>query len=419
MDDLSDAIPEVQLGALSDADQDMFLAAFARQQAATAELMRLAAKAIDDAPMSEKEFAGDDLALLMNVHPRTGQAFAVRSSLACGFPELMQEMEAGHLTDRHVHAAVDELHRCLGERADRLHVLEQVLERCREKVTRGGEWPRPGELARMIRRAALLLDLEAAQRRKEEMVLDRQVISFLMPDGGGGLSVTGPAEQVGLMVDAIRARADADRTAGDTRSLAQREYDATFALLTGLDPATPGRAYEAQVLVPFTTAAGGDLELAELPGHGPVLPSTARALLEQAPRLRRVCVDAATGEVLAVDDATPNTPEALARMATDPVQLRDLSTHAYRPTVALVRHVGVRDLVCRFPGCTTTAPWTDLDHRTPWPAGPTDEPNLHCLCRHHHRAKQSGLFTVTAEPDGTTVWTTRDGRRYRRPPPTW
>jgi hypothetical protein len=30
---------------------------------------------------------------------------------------------------------------------------------------------------------------------------------------------------------------------------------------------------------------------------------------------------------------------------------------------------------------------TDLDHCTPWPAGPTGCDNLCCLCRRHHRLK--------------------------------
>lgn len=75
------------------------------------------------------------------------------------------------------------------------------------------------------------------------------------------------------------------------------------------------------------------------------------------------------------------------------------------------------DRTCQFPGCTTQARWCDLDHRDPWQhGGPTAEHNLHCLCRHHHRAKQH-YFTVTIEPDGTTIWTTKDGHQYRRPPP--
>ena len=65
----------------------------------------------------------------------------------------------------------------------------------------------------------------------------------------------------------------------DTRCKAAREFNLFIELLTG--SATPG-TWHASVLVPFHTATGGDLELADLPGLGPVLPSTARALLQRA-----------------------------------------------------------------------------------------------------------------------------------------
>jgi hypothetical protein len=121
--------------------------------------------------------------------------------------------------------------------------------------------------------------------------------------------------------------------------------------------------------------------------------------------------------VLTVDDGLPNTPEALASLRLAPVVLRDLSSPAYRPTVRAARHVQARDQACRFPGCTTRASRSDLDHVLPWPLGPTDPRNLHSLCRHHHRAKQSGLFTVKRAVDGSTLWTTRNGRVFRSPPP--
>lgn len=72
-----------------------------------------------------------------------------------------------------------------------------------------------------------------------------------------------------------------------------------------------------------------------------------------------------------------------------------------------------------FPGCTLPGKYCDVDHREPWPHGPTDAQNTQCLCRRHHRAKQS-YFTVTVDPEnGDTIWTAPDGRQYRRPPPTY
>jgi hypothetical protein len=183
--------------------------------------------------------------------------------------------------------------------------------------------------------------------------------------------------------------------------------------------------------MPVSVAAGGELELAEIPGLGPVLPSTARELLAQADTVQRITVDATTGQVLTVDDPVPGpaqtvepaAPEPavqvlLEQFTDEPVVIRDLSTEAYRPPDRLRRHVERRDRTCTFPGCTVPGERCDGDHREPWPHSPTSDTNCHCLCRRHHRAKQA-YFTVSVDEDGSTVWTTPDGHTYRRPPPTY
>jgi hypothetical protein len=168
-------------------------------------------------------------------------------------------------------------------------------------------------------------------------------------------------------------------------------------------------------VVPFSTATGGDLELAELPGYGPILPSTARELLQQASSLSQLAVDP-DGVVIAVGDPIrlqrDDVREALLAM-TVPPQPRVLSTAGYRVPSRLARQVKARDRTCVFPGCHRRV--TDTDHRIPWPLGPTHPDNLQCLCRRHHRAKQA-LFEVTLHPDGTTTWTTRGGWQFHRRP---
>jgi antitoxin (DNA-binding transcriptional repressor) of toxin-antitoxin stability system len=278
--------------------------------------------------------------------------------------------------------------------------------------------------------------------------------------GAATLTIEGPQACIGQMHEAIRARADAlGRLPGDTRSLAQRMHDAAYELLTvdaeGGPSAVPAvgedgqpvtltvRGVQVALVMPVSVALGGELELAEIPGLGPVLPSAARELLAQADTVQRVTVDATTGQVLTVDNPVPGpshrqpsapdtrepaqtepptVPEQtrvlLEQLVTEPVVIRDLSSQAYRPPDRLRRHVARRDRTCAFPGCTVPGERCDLDHREPWPHGRTSEANCHCLCRRHHRAKQS-YFTVTVDPNGCTVWTTPDGRQYRRPPPTY
>ena len=86
----------------------------------------------------------------------------------------------------------------------------------------------------------------------------------------------------------------------------------------------------------------------------------------------------------------------------------------YTPSAALDRYVRLRDRTCRFPGCNRPAEFTDIDHREAFAAGGrTTADNLHCLCRHHHRLKHEGNWTVHRNPDGSQTWTSPTGRQYR------
>ena len=71
-----------------------------------------------------------------------------------------------------------------------------------------------------------------------------------------------------------------------------------------------------------------------------------------------------------------------------------------------------------FPFCTRRARRADLDHRVPWPDGPTSSANLAPLCRTHHRMKTFAGWTY--EPAATTehgvptafTWTSPSGDRF-------
>jgi hypothetical protein len=89
----------------------------------------------------------------------------------------------------------------------------------------------------------------------------------------------------------------------------------------------------------------------------------------------------------------------------------------YEPSAALARFVRARDQHCQHPGCGMPASRCDLDHITPWPAGPTTAGNLVALCRHHHRLKHSPRWTLTKTPNGTLEWTTPSGRTIQVEPP--
>ena len=494
---------------------EQFAAVFAVSQQELARLMRLAAGMAAALPEHQREFVADDLALVMNVHPRTAVTFTHRA-VAADRLGLLAAMEAGELTDRHLAAVIDEVERWApDDETMQAQVVARVLDWLRTRLGVDGVRPAPAELARRVRAVALLLDLTAAEKAKKTAAERRDVSCFQSAVGEGTLTITGPEVQTVAMMAAVRARAEAyGRLPGDTRTLAQRMHDACFDLLmvdadggessvpaldvTGVPTTIRVRGIEIAVLMPYSVTQGGDLELAEIPGFGPLLPSTAREVLGQADHLRQIAVDAATGEVLAVEDRipvhhpdpdpaavitaddpepdraaqlepepepdvvgepevdepcdqaspTPATPVAvdeptdpaeeaapacavptsapttdsvmelaLALMANRPLRfLGPQHNNGYRIASRVLRAVRARDRTCCFPGCTTPARWTDADHRDPWPKGPSSTGNVHCLCRRHHRAKQA-YFTVEVDDTGHTVWTTPDGRRYRRPPP--
>lgn len=136
------------------------------------------------------------------------------------------------------------------------------------------------------------------------------------------------------------------------------------------------------------TVAGGGAALVQVQGARPSEPTlvprswVAAHLDPAAPAL--VC-DPATGALV------------------DPAG--DLETGAYRPGERLAALVRARDGRCRFPGCCVAARFCDLDHVRPWPEGPTSAANLLCLCRRHHRVKQSAGWSLRLAPDGTATWT--------------
>ncbi|MGV0792222.1 DUF222 domain-containing protein [Mycolicibacterium sp. XJ1819] len=118
-------------------------------------------------------------------------------------------------------------------------------------------------------------------------------------------------------------------------------------------------------------------------------------------------------------------PSALLReMLTNGAQLQPLCApqdppeQRYRPSAKLARFVRIRDLTCRFPGCTAPAELCDIDHVVPYPIGATHPSNLLCLCRKHHLLKTfwDGDWAVVLQPDGTAAWTSPTGRTYSTHP---
>ncbi len=152
------------------------------------------------------------------------------------------------------------------------------------------------------------------------------------------------------------------------------------------------------------------------PGAGPVTADTP-AWLRVAPA---GCAIPGIGIIPAdvVADLATRFDTTIGRALLDPATgtVLETSSPAYRPPAKIAAMVRLRDGVCRFPACTRPARRCDIDHVIPWPNGPTAPHNLHCLCKHHHRAKHEAGWRLSMTPDGVCTWTSPLGQDYATHP---
>ena len=104
------------------------------------------------------------------------------------------------------------------------------------------------------------------------------------------------------------------------------------------------------------------------------------------------------------------------RMVTDPVDghLLDYGRLTYLPA-RLRRYVLARDGGCRTPFCTDTAR-LQMDHADEFPDGPSTTANCGTHSTLCHQLKTNGYADITdSRADGSYVWTTLWGQRFRVP----
>jgi hypothetical protein len=335
--------------------------------------------------------AAVEVACALRISERTAEAqVAEAHTLTQVFPEALGELAAGRVQSTQVRSLV-EATGALDRQAART-VQEQVLGRMSEQ--------NPATTRKALSRAVLKADPEGAVRRHEAARGERRVACYPESDGMSVLSATLPAEQAVHAMAVIDAHARAAKQEpGDTRTLEQARADSFYRLVTGTAGVYPPAVV--QVAVGLDTLLGVDERPGELTGYGPITAHTARMLAAQQDAVWRRLLTA---------------PQSGLVVKTDP--------HAYRPTAEVRRHVSARDGHCSFPNCAMPAARTDLDHvvafdhRHPEHGGPTTLENLQPLCRHHHRLKTHGGWSVhrsetavTTTP--ATTWTAPSGHRYQ------
>jgi len=222
-------------------------------------------------------------------------------------------------------------------------------------------------------------------------------------DGMAILTIASSVDQVARAEHRLTLAARQQRAAGDPRTVAQLKADLAIDLLTGTADATgegtgeavPVPAYARPIInvtVPIQTLLGIADEPATLSG-GRVIP---------AGLARRIAAEPGA---------------AWYRMLTDPAgQLLELSTRSYTPTAPIWRQVVAEQTSCYRPNCDRPATGCELDHRVPWPAGPTSTTNLQPACKADHKAKHAAGFSIEQTESGSLVLTTAAGFQHPAQP---
>lgn len=288
--------------------------------------------------------------------------------------------------------------------------VEEVYAICERllAVNRDGSIRTERSFRHELRRQVTLHTPDPAAAR-DDAVADRTAYASLDPVGTGSLTVTGEAGRVVAAMERVDDVARRFRSEGDQRTLTQLRSDVTLDLLlygwaaggvptngphqvpapaatTFVGHPPPARV---TVVVSLATLLGEEGGVGEIPGYGFVSADHARQLAtSRGSAWRRLVTDPVTGAAL------------------------DMTTHRYRPTPAMAETVAALDVICRAPGCTTSARRCDIDHDRPWPAGPTRIANLSAKHRPHHNHKTRGTWTATTDADGMILWRTVSRRTY-------
>src|SRR4051812_33298141 len=255
--------------------------------------VRAIVAAYNRATADEREFAADEIGLAIGATTTTGGNLLVQALSLAELPGLLEAIEAGQLTERHALAVLRELDKVELTLEQRQAVVLLTLARNQGQA--------PGDLAAVVRRLVVMVDRAAAAARDAKATNDRRVWFSRDVDGQAVVTARGPAAKIAAIRAALDAGlddTDRDTDPEDARTRGAREFDLMVDLLTG---GTQAGSWHAEVIVPFSVAEGGDLELAEIPGLGPILPSTARDLLDQCDTVAQTAVDQ-DGHVIAAGD---------------------------------------------------------------------------------------------------------------------
>ena len=264
----------------------------------------------------------------------------------------------------------------------------------------------PGQLRNRLRRLVATIDTEGQERRRREARRDIGVELVPEDDGLALLLARLPIEQAARVHAALDAAARS--AAGSAHSdathptVGQRRAEALVDAVCGAGRSADVTT-EVQVVITLDALLGIDDAPATITlGDRQPEPVSAHAVRDLI--------------------ADPDCPSTLRRLVIDPItgHLLDRGRRSYAVSDAMRAFLALRDRTCRFPGCSRAARRCQIDHAVAWDdGGGTDRANLGPLCTRHHQLKTHGGWDIAdVDADGTVMWRTPMGRRYRVRPPT-
>lgn len=232
------------------------------------------------------------------------------------------------------------------------------------------------ELRVWLRRFVQRVEADLAVERANDERRKRHVSVSHGDDGMAWLNAYLPSHQTSAVEARLRKETRRPVDPEDDRTTAQREADLLVAWCTSAEAATsPGDVHVAMTIDADVLAR-------------------ARAGFAESSDGRWGVPASWITEVTRTGNAFWH------RLVLEPVS-RDVLSHEYLgrfcPEVLDVA-LGFRDGVCQAPGCMVPADRCDIDHRVPWPHGPTSADNLGPLCRRHHAFKSHGLLRWSTGP---------------------
>jgi hypothetical protein len=269
-------------------------------------------------------------------------------------------------------ARVREIGQTIGQlkRAESVHRLDR-------RVVEFAETHTVAELRAWLKRFVRRVEADLAVERAEDERAKRHVTFQHGDDSMGFMGAYAPSHEIAAAEDRIRRAARRPVDPDDHRTVAQREADLLMAWITGSEASEAVIDANIAVTVDADVLAGANPGFAESTDGRWGVPARwiADVTASGSSFWHRIVVDPVNDDVLAHDYVGRFAPDVL--------------------NIALRFLYGT----CQGPGCMVPAERCDIDHRTPWPHGPTRGDNLGPLCRRHHTYKGHGILHWTTRPE--------------------